>query len=143
MRPKKRILLISGDELRTSTLKFMLVTRGYAVTAAADAVDAQKYIASEDWDLVLCDLPLPGVKDVTDTVHIACPHIPTLLLVGKGAPVPSELYSPIQERSLDATELLDRIKVMCARKRGPRKGAIRKPVVSEPAIEYCGAVVNL
>jgi len=45
MCPKKRILLCSGDELRASTVRFMLTTQGYAVTAALDATDALAHLA--------------------------------------------------------------------------------------------------
>jgi CheY-like chemotaxis protein len=143
MRPKKRILLAGGDELRTSMLRFMLVTRGYAVTASADASDALARIAAEQWDLVLLDLPLPGAKQIADTVHADAPHTPTLLIVGKGQPIPADLFSPVQVRSADATELLECVKFMCARKRGPRKGTIRKPVASVGAQLVDGELVGV
>jgi DNA-binding response OmpR family regulator len=141
MRPKKRILLIGGDENRAGTTRFMLVTQGFAVTAANDTADALAYLAIEAWDLVLCDLPLPGLKDICDAVHATCPHVP-VLIVGEREPVSSETFASIQERALGAAELVDRIKVLCARKRGPRKGT-RKPVASAAARIVEGELVGV
>jgi len=50
--------------------------------------------------------------------------------VGKLDPVPQDVVADaIQLRDAGAAELLDRIKVVSARKRGPRKGT-KKPVMS-------------
>lgn len=59
-----RILLVEDDSLLASGLAAALRQSGYAVDWAARGDDADRWLASEEYDLVLLDLGLPGLDGV-------------------------------------------------------------------------------
>ena len=91
-------------------MKFMLETNGYRVLAASGGNEAIIMLADSWIDLVLHDAALSPVagKGFVEWLKQIKPHVPVMAL----------------DRSLKYVELLDRIKVMSARKRGPRKGTL-------------------
>jgi hypothetical protein len=128
MRPKKRILLLSNDECRAGILAFNLVIHSYIVDRALLPSEAFA-LSLNHYDLVIFDLPFEGAISVANWLNSIPWHIPTVGI----APKPSELHSELLldacvARSISSAELLDRILVMAARKRGPRPH--RKPVVN-------------
>lgn len=131
-RPKKVILCVDDDKNALSVLTFMLETRRYrvlAVTTAAEAIAA----FSNTWvDLVLCDFAMPhmnGIQIITRLKEIAG-FVPMVLL---GEPhlfreVTHSADALLSKAHCRPEELLERIKVMSARKRGPRPKSV--PVAS-------------
>lgn len=139
MRPKKVILCVNDNEQELSVLTFMLATNGYRALAAASAQEAIGIFAETDVDLVLVDaglkaLPpnLSGIKLVELLKNIKA-NIPMILLGDPVKMAGEHHYADalLAKKGLSSQELLERIKVMSARKRGPRKGALRRPVASE------------
>ncbi|MBS1814007.1 MAG: response regulator [Acidobacteria bacterium] len=136
MRPKKTILCVDDNDQTLSIRKFMLETRGYRVVVAQNAQDALEFLAAScpgSIDLLLCDLIMPGM-DGNELIRHARdlhPAMPTMLVSGSvashergdGADVflPKGACSPV--------EMLERIRVLVARKRGPKKA---HPPVSHP-----------
>jgi two-component system response regulator CpxR len=129
MRPKKVILCVDDNEQELSVLKFMLATNGYRVVSACTGQEAIGIFAGTQVDLVLADYAMPqmnGNQLVDRLKHIAS-HIPMILL-GDPQRMGGEMHAAdalLAKKSCSAQELLERIKVMSARKRGPRKGALR------------------
>jgi len=125
MRPKKTILCVDENEHRLSVRKFLLETRGYRVHTALNGQEAIKIFSSTQIDLVFTDL---GLSQMDGNALIG-------RLKEISAEVPMILSSEIVragERSHQAdaflgkgcctpSELIERIRVMSARKRGPRK----------------------
>lgn len=134
MRPRKKILLLGANELRISVRKFMLDTNGFAVTPAATAPEAFALLRTSRYDLVLCELPFDGVGRVLDQVYDIDPDIRTVMLKPKNQEYPLDVaVSATLADDCPALELLERIKVIVARKRGPRP--IR--VLSAAAPAWC------
>jgi two-component system, OmpR family, response regulator CpxR len=142
MRPKKVILCVDDNEQELSVLKFMLATNGYRVLSASNGQEAIAIFASASQiDLVLTDTNMPQMSggQLVERLKRMAGHVPMILLsdVQAGAPYASgEIHAAdalLTRKNCSSQELLERIKVMSARKRGPRKGAQRMPQVAELA----------
>jgi len=133
MRPKKIILCVDDNEQELSVLKFMLATNGYRVLSAQNGQEAIGLFAAHTVDLVLADYGMPqmdGCQLVTRLKQMAS-HVPMILL-GDPQKMGGESHPAdalLGKKSISAQELLERIKVISARKRGPRKGSLRVPQV--------------
>ncbi len=137
MRPKKVILCVNPVEQDLSVLKFMLSTNGYRVFGAASGQEAIDLFSGLQVDLVLTEFALPqmGGKQLLEQLKRIAPHVPMILL-GDPQAMNGDIHAAdalLAKRSCSAQELLERIKVMSARKRGPRKGAQRQAHVEELA----------
>lgn len=135
MRPKKVILCVNHNEQELSVLKFMLSTNGYRVFAATTGQEAVDIFSGLQVDLVLADhgLPQMGGKQLVERLKRIAGHVPMILL-GDPQAAGGELHvadAMLAKKNCSAQELLERIKVMSARKRGPRKGTVRQPHVAE------------
>jgi two-component system, OmpR family, response regulator CpxR len=129
MKPKRTILCVDDNEQSLSIRKVMLETRGYRVLAYSDAQQALQRFAQGGVDLVLTDLIMPGIdgSKLIEGVKDISPETPAILLSGKvkiyerdsGADVflAKGMYAP--------AELLERIRLLLVRKRGPKRAHLR------------------
>ena len=129
MRPKKVILCVDENEQELSVLKFMLATNGYRVVSALTGQEAIGIFAEIPVDLVLADFAMPQMNgcQLVDRLKEIAAHVPMVLL-GDPQKMSSEMHAAdalLAKKNCSAQELLERIKVMSARKRGPRKGTVR------------------
>jgi two-component system, OmpR family, response regulator CpxR len=128
MRPRKTILCVEDNEQVLSVRKFMLETRGYRVLPFATPHAALEHLEGAipgSIDLLLSDLVLPGM-DGNELVRRAKrlhPCLPTLLVSGMVSSydraAAADAFLP--KGACTPAELLDRIRVLVARKRGPKK----------------------
>jgi two-component system response regulator CpxR len=129
MRPKKVILCVDDSEQDLSVLKFMLATNGYRVLSATAGLEAIEIFSENAVDLVLADAAMPqmdGDQLVRRLKQIAA-HVPMVLL-GDPQKMIGQVHAAdalLAKKTCTPQELLERIKVMSARKRGPRKGVQR------------------
>jgi CheY-like chemotaxis protein len=129
MRPKKVILCVDDNEQDLSVLKFMLVTNGYRVLAATNGQDAIALFSQTQVDLVLADHAMPnmaGDQLVLKLKQIAS-HVPMVIL-GDPVKMNGQIHGAdalLAKKTCSPQELLERVKIMSARKRGPRKGVSR------------------
>lgn len=135
MRPKKVILCVDDNEQELSVLKFMLSTNGYRVLAATSGHEALRLFSEEQQiDLVLADATMPQMsgKQLIERLKNIASHVPMVLL-GDPQAMNGEIHladALLAKKNCSAQELLERVKVMSARKRGPRKGTHRLPAVA-------------
>jgi DNA-binding response OmpR family regulator len=125
MRPKKRILLVDHDEYRQSVIRFRLVTHAFAVFSATTAAEARDLFDACMPELVIASFDFPYLAVLLKMLHDARPDIPQMVLApAKGCNVIADavLSNPTPEH------MLNYVKMMAARKRGPRPV---KPVVSD------------
>ena len=138
MRPKKIILCVNDNEQELSVLKFMLATNGYRVLSALNGQEAIGIFSETQVDLVVTDYAMPqmnGCQLVERLKQIAA-HVPMILL-GDPQRMGGEMHAAdalLAKKNCSPQELLERIKVMSARKRGPRKGSQRMAPVVEFAV---------
>ncbi len=135
MRPRKIILCVDSNEQVLSIRKFMLETRGYrvvAITTAAAALEHLQDALPGSVDLLLADLLLPGMdgNELVRRAKALHPALPALLVSGMvsnfdraGA---ADAFLP--KGASTPAELLDRIRLLVARKRGPKKQVAAQPV---------------
>jgi CheY-like chemotaxis protein len=138
MRPKKVILCVDDNEQDLSVLKFMLTTNGYRVVSASNSQEAIDLFAKTAVDLVLADYGLPQMNgsQLVERLKQMAAHVPMILL-GDPQRMAGEMHAAdalMAKKNYSPHELLERIKVMSARKRGPRKGSQRMVPVVELAV---------
>lgn len=127
MKPKRTILCVDDNEQSLSIRKVMLETRGYRVLAYSNAQQALERFQQGGVDLVLTDLIMPGIdgSKLIEDVKGMSPETPAILLSGKvkiyerdsGADVflAKGMHAPV--------DLLERIRLLLIRKRGPKRHA--------------------
>lgn len=137
MRPKKVILCVDDSEQDLSVLSFMLSTNGYRVLPATSPQEAIDTFATSQIDLVLTDFAMPQMNgaQLVKRLKQMGSHVPMILL-GDPQTMSSEIHAAdamLAKKNCSPLELLERIKIMSARKRGPRKGTHRMAPVQELA----------
>lgn len=131
MRPKKTILCVDDNEQSLSIRKVMLETRGYRVVVTTSGKEAIDIFRSGGIDLVLSDLVMPEFdgKRVVEGVKALSPSTPTILFSGKitgyDAEMPADVFLP--KGMYAPAELLERIRLLLVRKRGPRRSVSELP----------------
>jgi two-component system response regulator CpxR len=148
MRPKKTILCVDDNEQLLSVRKFMLETRGYRVIAVAEPRAALEHLqtaAPGSVDLLLSDVLLPHM-DGNELVRRAKqlhPALPSLLVSGTVTNFDRALAADafLPKGACTAAEMLDRIKILVARKRGPKKAVAVPPPLPAASVTAADVVV--
>jgi CheY-like chemotaxis protein len=137
MKPKRTILCVDDNEQSLSIRKVLLETRGYRVLAANGGEQALEIFNQGGVDLVLTDLIMPGVDGtkLIEAVKSISPQTPAILISGKvriydrdtraDVFLPKGMYAP--------AELLERIRLLLVRKRGPKREQARAQRASSVA----------
>ena len=136
MRPRKTILCVDDNEQALSVRKFMLETRGYRVLIANTAADALEIFAAGNVDLVLSDLIMPQMdgNELVRRMKSISPEVPTIILSGsvKNFERASSADAFLPKGACTPAEMLDRIRILVARKRGPKKHVVPVVPIAEP-----------
>jgi len=137
MRPKKTILCVDDNEQTLSVRKFLLETRGYRVFTAINGQEAIALFSSNQFDLVLTDLGLPQMDGNSLIGHLKeiSPEVPMILTsdIVRAGERTHRADAFLAKGCCTPAELIERIRVMSARKRGPRKHV--QPVVAPSVLE--------
>ncbi len=146
MRPKKVILYVDDNEAILSVRTFLLETRGYRVIPVQTASAALDIIARHEpgtLDLLITDLLLPGM-DGNELVRRAKqlhPLLPAMIVSGtvqaQDRALAADAFMP--KGAASPAELLDKIRVLVARKRGPKKHV---PIPANPGTQPQPMLVN-
>jgi two-component system response regulator CpxR len=139
MRPKKTILLVDDNEQLLSVRTFMLETRGYKVLSCQTSREALEIVQQSipgSLDLLLTDLLMPsmdGNELVRRAKHMQ-PGLPAMIVSGTvlsyDRAIAADAFLP--KGACSAAEMLEKIRVLVARKRGPKKAVAPAPAY-EPA----------
>ncbi|HUD21984.1 MAG TPA: response regulator [Acidobacteriaceae bacterium] len=142
MRPKKTIICVDDNEQVLSVRTFLLETRGYRVIALTNPHEALETIFRSlpgSLDLLLTDLIMPQM-DGNELVRRAKdihPQLPALILSGSVTAYDragqADVFLP--KGACTPAELLERVRILVARKRGPKKYSLPSaPMVSSHGI---------
>ncbi len=127
MRPRKVILCVDSNEQSSSIRKFMLETRGYRVVCAASATAALERFEAGGIDLVLSELMMPGMdgNEMVRRMKQQAPEVPMLLVSGtvKDFARADAADAFLPKGAVNPLELLERIRMLMVRKRGPKRQA--------------------
>lgn len=139
MKPKRTILCVDDNEQALSIRKVLLETRGYRVVACNSGEEALQQFKKGGIDLVLTDLIMPGVDGCKLLAEIKdiSPRTPTVLVSGKVRIYDRDMRADafIPKGAGSPAELLERIRMLLIRKRGPR----RSQPAATPAVSETGA----
>jgi CheY-like chemotaxis protein len=131
MRPRRTILCVDDNEQALSIRKLMLETRGYRVVACNGGAQGWEAFRAGGVDLVLTDLLMPELDGATlvGKIKDVSPETPVILFSGKVKAyeresradifLPKGMYAPV--------ELLERIRMLLVKKRGPKRVAASVP----------------
>lgn len=137
MRPKKTILCVDDNEQALSVRKFMLETRGYRVLTALDSERALEVFREGGIDLVLSDLIMPRMdgNELIRRMKELAPEVPAILISGsvKSFDRANRADAFLPKGACSALEMLERIRIMVARKRGPKKSSMLRHREAEHA----------
>jgi hypothetical protein len=118
MRPKKGIAIWGADDDRVGVLAFLFKTNAWNVQDRDPAKRSVKFL---DAALVLCDGTQGDAEGWARAAQHSAPgHVVAILAPGIHPPARADLSVPA---SMPNSELLERLSVISARKRGPRKGS--------------------
>jgi CheY-like chemotaxis protein len=148
MRPKKTILCVDDNEQALAVRKFLLETRGYRVLTAVSAHDALDIFRNGGIDLVLSDLLMPQMdgNEMVRRMKEITPEVPMMLVSGtvKAFERANRADAFLPKGACSPVEVLERIRVMIARKRGPKKVILRpEPATASGQVQeavFVGAV---
>ncbi len=140
MRPKKTILCVDDNEQILSVRTYLLMTRGYRVVCYQSAREALEHIEQSvpgSIDLLLCDLLMPQM-DGNELVRCAKqlhPGLPAMIVSGTVTSFDRAVYADVflPKGACSAAEMIERIRVLVARKRGPKKASAPQPAVPQLA----------
>jgi len=81
---RETLLVVEDDDQVRAVLRRMLSTAGYRLLLARDGAEALSIAESNDFDLLLTDLAMPGMQgtEVARSVRERRPHLPVLLMSG-------------------------------------------------------------
>jgi CheY-like chemotaxis protein len=138
MRPKKTILCVDDNEQVLSVRTFLLETRGYRIIAAKTAQEALEVLERSlpgTLDLILCDLLMPQMDGNelvrrAKQIHLG---LPAMIVSGTVNAFDRALHADVflPKGASSPAEMIERIRVLVARKRGPKKAA--GPAPTQPS----------
>lgn len=111
MRPRRQILLCISDEFKAAEMKLILETRLLAKVVVAEGIGLVSAVHSQSFH---CAVLINGSKEVIDFLRRR--EVPTLE-IGTGPSYADRCISG------SMMEILEAVKIMCVRRRGPRKAA--------------------
>jgi two-component system response regulator CpxR len=125
MRPAKKILLAADDEDQIGDLRYLLYVRGFRVVTAESggaAVVALSEAPELTFDLLLVMWPLKGATGLLKLAKAIAPDLPAVVITENEDRLPLGFMPDMTLCRAQRTnaEILERIKVLTARKRGPR-----------------------
>jgi CheY-like chemotaxis protein len=103
----------------------MLETRGYRVASCTKGEEALERFKHGDIDLVVTDMAMPGMDgpQLIAAVKNVAPHIPAILISSKSRVYDHDSQADVfLARGMYApADLLERIRLLLVRKRGPKR----------------------
>jgi two-component system, OmpR family, response regulator CpxR len=125
MKPKRTILCVDDNEQSLSHRKIMLETRGYRVLTFSRGEEALERFRLGGVDLVVTDMAMPGLDgpQLIAAVKSLSPQTPAVLISSK-----VRIYNHESQADVFLTkgmyapaDLLERIRLLLVRKRGPKR----------------------
>jgi two-component system response regulator CpxR len=125
MKPKRTILCVDDNEQSLSHRKIMLETRGYRVISHSRGEDALERFKQGGIDLVVTDMAMPGLDgpQLIAAIKTLSPHTPAVLISSKVRMHDHESQADVflAKGMYSPADLLERIRLLLVRKRGPKR----------------------
>jgi DNA-binding response OmpR family regulator len=125
MKPKRTILCVDDNEQSLSHRKIMLETRGYRVASFSRAEDGLERFKQGGIDLVITDMSMPGLDGpkLVASIKSLSPHTPAILLSSRVRIYSHESQADVflAKGMYAPADLLERVRLLLVRKRGPKR----------------------
>jgi CheY-like chemotaxis protein len=127
----KKTILCVDDEQSLSIQRLTLETRGYRVVTCNTAVEAISMLTHRGVDLVLSNVELPDAHatELVKRIKALAPEIPVVLVSAQHwtyhADAPVDLL--LRKGTYAPADLLERIRLLLVKRRGPRRAASPAP----------------
>lgn len=125
MKPKRTILCVDDNEQSLSYRKIMLETRGYRVASYTRGGEALDRFKQGGIDLVVTDMAMPGLDGpgLIAAIKAISPQTPAILIASKVRTYDHDSQADVfLARGMYApADLLERIRLLLVRKRGPKR----------------------
>jgi len=135
MKPKRTILCVDDNEQALSHRKIMLETRGYRVVSFSRGEQAVERFKQGGIDLVITDMAMPGLDgpQLIAAVKSISPQTPAILISSKVRIYDHESQADVflAKGMYAPADLLERIRLLLVRKRGPKRMQARHPVARQ------------
>ncbi len=137
MKPKRTILCVDDNEQSLSHRKIVLETRGYRVASFSRGEEALERFVQGGIDLVIADMAMPGLDgpQLIAKIKELSPNTPAILISSK-----VRIYDHDSKADIFLTkgmyapaDLLERIRMLLVRKRGPKAPQPRAAQISRQA----------
>src|SRR5579871_2348883 len=134
MKPKRTILCVDDNEQSLSHRKIMLETRGYRVASFSRGEEALARFIQGGVDLVIADMAMPGLDgpQLIAKIKESSPQTPAILISSK-----VRIYNHDSQADVFLTkgmyapaDLLERVRLLLVRKRGPKRMQQRPPALA-------------
>jgi len=135
MKPKRTILCVDDNEQSLSHRKILLETRGYRVANFSRGEDALERFLRGGVDLVIADMAMPGLDgpQLIAKIKEVSPNTPAILISSK-----VRIYEHDSQADVFLTkgmyapaDLLERVRLLLVRKRGPKRLQQRQPPMAQ------------
>ena len=119
------ILIVEDEAKMRRLLELNLADDGFQTVSAEDAETGLKLLQNGSVDLVLTDLMMPGLDGtkLIEAIKGMSPETPAILFSGKvrmcDQPTRADVFLP--KGMYAPAELLERIRLLLVRKRGPKR----------------------
>jgi two-component system response regulator CpxR len=144
MRPRKVIVCVEGNERVLSVRKYVLEIRGYRVVAMGTSMEALTYLQAAtagSVDLLMTNLAMPQM-DGNELIRRAkqlMPDLPALLISGTvtefdHGDLAADAF--LLKGGCTPAEVLDRVRILVARKRGPKKSEPPSSTTDPPPLFF-------
>jgi DNA-binding NtrC family response regulator len=84
---KRKILLVDDEEIFLRPLAKTILSAGFLVDTASSVPEARQKLASDEFDLVISDVRMPGTDGIefTRSIHQDFPDLPVILMTAYGS----------------------------------------------------------
>lgn len=134
MKPKRTILSVDDNEQSLSHRKIMLETRGYRVASFSKGEDALERFVQGGVDLVIADMAMPGLDgpQLIAKIKELAPQTPAILISSKVRIYDHDSQADVflTKGMYSPADLLERVRLLLIRKRGPKRLHQRPPVLA-------------
>ncbi|MFB3814885.1 MAG: response regulator [Terriglobales bacterium] len=127
---RSRLLVVDDEEALLLSYRLILEQKGYSVSTARTSAEAESLLASERYDLLLCDLSLERQTSGLDVIRSARrndPRLGCVLLTGYPDTEISDLAQNdgvhILFKPVEVSKLLETVEFMLRRRRAEERAS--------------------
>ena len=137
MKPKRTILCVDDNEQSLSHRKVVLEPRGYRVASCSRGEEALQRFVQGGIDLVIADMAMPGIDGTQLIARIkqSSPQTPAILISSKARIYDHDSQADVflTKGMYSTVDLLERIRLLLVRKRGPKRMLQRPAAIAHQA----------